>query len=299
MTVLDSRRPVVILGAFICLVVLVATNLVAVRYTNRELPPFWNAGFRFALAACIFGAIAVMRSPARPTRAVVLGSAAYGLLAFAAFFAFVYAGLVHATAALGQTVLALGPLITLLLASGLGMERLRTGAVVGSIVGVLGIAVSFGALDELDVPLTSVLALAVGATAFAAGGIVAKRLPPADPVVQNTIAVAVGAIVLLALSRVAGEAWRMPHAPGTWLAFAYLVVPGTIVVFLLFLFLVRRLPASVVAYQFVLAPVVTIALAALLLDEPAGPGILAGVAIVALGVYLGALRNPARDGPPA
>src|SRR4029078_11387664 len=54
------RRPV---AAFPLLVVLVATNLVAIRYSNRELPPFWDAGARFALAALIFAVIVARRPP--------------------------------------------------------------------------------------------------------------------------------------------------------------------------------------------------------------------------------------------
>jgi drug/metabolite transporter (DMT)-like permease len=207
------------------------------------------------------------------------------------FFAFVYTGLVHATAALGQTVLALGPLVTLLLATAAGMEPLRGRAVAGAAFAMIGIGIAFCAQEHLDVPAVSVLALAAGATSFAAAGILAKRLPPADPVVQNAIGTAVGAMVLLTLSRIAGEPWLMPQSPATWLWFAYLVIPGTVVIFLLFLYLVRRLPATVVSYQFVLAPIVSITLGWVILGEPIGPGTVVGAAIVASGVYLGALSG--------
>jgi hypothetical protein len=39
-----------VLAAFM-LLVLVGTNLVAIRYSNRELAPFWNAGFNPAAKA--------------------------------------------------------------------------------------------------------------------------------------------------------------------------------------------------------------------------------------------------------
>jgi O-acetylserine/cysteine efflux transporter len=229
-----------------------------------------------------------------PSSPLAAGSATYGLLAFAAFFAFVYTGLVHATAALGQTVLALGPLITLLMATAAGMEPLRGRAVAGAAFAVIGIGIVFGAQEHFDVPLVSVVALAAGATSFAAAGILAKRLPPTDPVVQNAIGTAVGSIVLLTLSLIVGEPWLLPQSAATWLWFAYLVIPGTVVIFLLFLFLVRRLPATVVSYQFVLAPIVSIALGGIVLGEPIGPATLVGAAIVAAGVYVGALTGGPR-----
>jgi drug/metabolite transporter (DMT)-like permease len=286
-----ERQSSATLAAFVVLVVLVGTNLVAIRFTNRELAPLWNAGLRFALAAALFAVIALIRRSQPPTTRVAVGSAAYGLLAFALFFAFVYTGLVHATAALGQTVLAMGPLVTLLLATSAGMESLRGRAVAGAAFAMIGIGIAFGAQEHLDVPVVSVIALAAGATSFAAAGILAKRLPPADPVVQNAIGTAVGAIVLLTLSRIAGEPWQMPQSTATWLWFAYLVIPGTVVIFLLFLYLVRRLPATVVSYQFVLAPIVSITLGWIVLGEPIGPATLVGAAIVAGGVYLGALSG--------
>jgi drug/metabolite transporter (DMT)-like permease len=61
-----------------------------------------------------------------------------------------------------------------------------------------------------------------------------------------------------------------------------------------FALLLHRWPASRVAYQFVLAPIVAIALAAVLLNEPIQPVVLVGTALVIAGVWIGALRSTAR-----
>jgi drug/metabolite transporter (DMT)-like permease len=277
--------------AFAVLVVLVGTNLVAIRYSNRELPPLWDAGFRFALAATIYGVIALVRRPAMPSRRQLAGAIAYGLFAFAGFFAFVYLGLVRAPAAIGQTVLALNPLVTMFLAAVLGMEAVRSGAVLGAAISLAGVGVAFGAASQLQVPVTSLLALLAGTTSFAIGGIVARRVRGADPIYQNLVATAVGSAILLGLSAASGEVWRLPTSAGTWLAFLYLVGPGTVVVFLLLLLLLRRWTATAVSYQFVLAPIVSITLAAVVLGEPVGLGLLAGAALVIAGVYQ-AIRTP-------
>jgi probable blue pigment (indigoidine) exporter len=179
--------------------------------------------------------------------------------------------------------------MTLLLAGALGLETIRGRAIVGSTLALVGIGIAFGAQEHLDVPLASLAALAAAAASFALGSLVAKRLPAIDPVMQNAIATATGAVVLLPLSLLAGESWSLPRDPETWLGFGYLVLPGTIVIFLLFLYLLRRLPASVVSYQFVLAPIVSITLGTLLLGETVGPGAVVGAVVVGLGVYIGAL----------
>lgn len=279
--------------AFAALVVFIGTNLVAIRIGNRELPPLWNAGFRFLVAALLFWLIALLRRTPRPTRRAVVGAAAYGLLAIASFFAFLYAGLVNASVGLATTTLALGPLITLAMAAAIGLERLQPAAVGGALVAFVGIAVMYVSALSGSAPISSLVLLALAAVSFAAGGLVVKRTPPIDAVVENGIASTVGAAVLVGFAVVFGERIALPVQTETWAAFVYLVVPGTVLTFGLLLYLLHRWPASRVAYQFVLAPIVAIGLAALLLGEPIEPAVVAGTALVIVGVWLGALRSTA------
>jgi drug/metabolite transporter (DMT)-like permease len=281
-----------LLVAFAILVVLVGTNTVAIRYSNRELDPFWNAAIRFVIAAAVFGALAAWRRTPWPGSRAALGSAAYGVLAFVLFFAFLYAGLEEVTVGIAQTLLALGPLLTLAIAVAVGLERPTARAVAGGLIAVAGVGVAFAGELAASIPWTAVLLVVLGATSFALAGIVAKRLPPIDLLLQNAIGTSVAAILLLGLSVVAGERQAVPVAPGTWLALVYLALPGTVLIFLLFLTLVRAWPATTVSYQFVLAPIVSISLAAVLLGEPIAPSVLAGAALVIAGVWIGALSGP-------
>ncbi len=288
-----SGRPseVQLVAAFAALVVLVGANIVAIRFTNRTLAPFWNAGLRFALAAILFTTLGVVRGAALPGRRTVAEAGAYGLLAFAAFFGFLYLGLVRAPAGLGQVFLALGPLITLAMAVAIGMERFRWRPVAGGLVALAGIGLMYGVEAAASVPLTSILALVAAAASFAAGGIVVKRAHEADPLVRNAIATAVGAIVLLGVSLLAREPWTLPPDPATLLALVYLIVPGTVGIFLLFLLLLRHWAATAVSTQFVLAPIVGISLGAVLLGESISLPIVIGAALVIGGVWIGALRR--------
>jgi len=90
----------------------------------------------------------------------------------------------------------------------------------------------------------------------------------------------------------AGETLELPDRSATWSAVAYLVTFGSLGVFLLYLFVLRRWVASRAAYSFVLIPIVTVVLSAWLDDEPLGFGLLTGGALVLLGVYVGVLRAP-------
>ncbi len=277
--------------AFVALVGLVGTNVVAIRFSNRELAPLWGAGLRFAFAALIFWVLAIARRSTLPRGRALVGSALYGLLGFAAFFAFLYYGLVRASAGLGQIVTALVPLLTMLLAIAQGLEPLRWRAIGGGAIALAGIAIVFGGQAGGDVPLVSMLSLVLAAAAFAETGIVAKRLPPGDPVATNAVATTVGAAVLLLLSLVAGEPWIVPVQAATWISTIYLVTLGTVVIFLLFLYLTKRWLASSVSYQFLFTPFVGVALGAVLLGEPLTPLLVAGGALVLVGVYVGAMTR--------
>ena len=292
----DGER--VALTAFLSYTVLAGGNAVGIRFSNRELAPLWGAGLRFALAAALFLAVMVVLRPAFPHGRALVGSLLYGLFNFAGSFGLIYYGLLQVHAGLGQILLALVPLATLLLAVLWRQERLGTAAVMGTLLALAGVAVISRAPLQNDVPLLSVLAVVGGAICFAQALVLVRRFPRVHPVSMNAIGMTAGAAVLLAASLVADEPMVLPHRPETWAAMAYLVVIGSVVVFLLYLIVLRYWAASRASYGFVIIPFVTIVLSAWLDNEPVGVGLVLGGLLVLAGVYVGALR-PARAHPAA
>jgi drug/metabolite transporter (DMT)-like permease len=86
---------------------------------------------------------------------------------------------------------------------------------------------------------------------------------------MNAIGMTAGASVLFAASLIANEPILLPHLRQTWAAMAYLVVIGSVVVFLLYLVVVRYWTASRASCGFVIIPIVT-ALSAWLDNELVG-----------------------------
>ena len=296
MTTAHGER--VALTAFVTYTVLAGGNAVGIRFSNRELAPLWGAGLRFALAAALFLAVMVVLRLAFPRGRALLGSLLYGLFNFAGSFGLIYYGLVQVHAGLGQILLALVPLATLLLAVLWRQERLRVAAVVGTLLALAGVAVISRSPLQEDVPLLSVLAVVGGAICFAQALVFVRRFPRVHPVSMNAVGMTAGAAVLLAASLVADEPIALPHRPETWAAMAYLVVVGSVVVFLLYLVVLLYWAASRASYGFVIIPFVTLLLSAWLDNEPVGVGLLLGGLLVLAGVYVGALR-PARTHPAA
>jgi drug/metabolite transporter (DMT)-like permease len=290
-TTSDGER--VALAAFVTYTVLAGGNAVGVRFSNRELAPLWGAGLRFALAAALLLAVMVVLRLAFPRGRALVGSLLYGLFNFAGSFGLGYYGLVRLHAGLGQILLALVPLATLLLAVLWRQERLGAAAVIGTLLALAGVAViSYSPLQN-NVPLLSVLALVGGAICFAQALVLVRRFPRVHPVTMNAVGMTVGATLLLAAALVADEPIVLPHRLETWAAMAYLVVIGSVVVFLLYLVVLRYWAASRASYGFVIIPFVTLLLSIWLDNEPVGLGLVAGGLLVLAGVYFGALR-PAR-----
>jgi len=104
---------------------------------------------------------------------------------------------------------------------------------------------------------------------------------------MNAIAMAVGGAIMLALTAVFDEAYVVPRFTSTLAAQAYLVLLGSVVVFALYLSVLRRWTASAVSYEGVLIPLVAVVLSAWLQDERITWAFVAGSGLV----YYGALRR--------
>jgi drug/metabolite transporter (DMT)-like permease len=285
-----ADRERVALAAFIANAVLAGGNAVGIRFTNRELDPLWGAGLRFSLAAVLLLVVMAVLRSAPPRGRALTGALLYGVFNFAGAFALAYYGYVRVHAGLGQTLLALVPLATLLLAVAWRQERLGVAAVVGTLLALAGIAVMSRARREA-VPLLSLLALVGSALCFAQAAVLVRRFPRLHPVVTNAVGMAAGAALLVAGSVVAGESIVVPRRAATWAALGYLVLFGSVAVFVLYVVVLRYWAASRAAYVFVLIPFVTVVLSVWLDDEPVGAGLVLGGLLVLAGVYVGALRS--------
>lgn len=273
------------------MVLIGGSNFVAVRFSNAELPPYWGAALRFLPASLLLlAAMAAWRIPF-PRGSSLRGAAIYGALNFGLGYALTYYGLQDAPAGTGAVVLATVPLFTLGLVALHGLERFRVRGLVGGIIALAGIAVVFREQLSASVPLLSLLAILGNALVAAEAGVIAKGLPRMHPIATNAVGMLVGATGVLALSFAVGEAHDLPHTATTWAVLFYLCVVGSIGLFGLFLVMLRRWTASASSYALVVMPLVAVALGALLRGEAITPIFLVGGALVAIGVYVGALSG--------
>jgi drug/metabolite transporter (DMT)-like permease len=297
-TGLDSsaREQRVSIAVFILIALIGGGNAIGVAAVVDELDPLWAAALRFLLSGAVFVALmGILRIPI-PRGGALAGAALYGGLGFFGAFAFLFWGLREAPPGASQTIIALVPLLTLLLAVAHRLERFSARALVGSLVAFGGLAYLVSDRIDANVPLASLLAIVAGAVFLAESGIVLKLTPRMDPIASNAVGMLSGGVLLLVASGVAGDRWAAPAQSDTWIALVFLVFGGSVAVFWLFAFLLRRWDASSVAYTLLLQPIATISYSAVLTGEPITPSLLLGGAIIVGGVYIGAFSR--RGGAP-
>lgn len=288
---MNTSRPRLIALAFLLETILAGANGVAIRFSNRELAPLWGAGLRFTLAAIIiFGIMLALKLPP-PRGRLLRGAMLFGLLQFAGAFGFFYVALVQIHAGVGQTLLALVPLATLLLAVAQRQERFSTSAVAGTLLGLAGIALIYFDPGRDPIPPLALILVLASVLCFAQALVLVRRLGTIHPVSLNAVGMVIGALVLLTASILLGEPKISPTRAETWAALAYVVVFGSVIVFLLHVFVAQHWNASRASYVMVTIPLVTIALSSWLDQEPVTAVFLLGGLLVLGGVYIGALRQ--------
>jgi drug/metabolite transporter (DMT)-like permease len=131
----------------------------------------------------------------------------------------------------------------------------------------------------------------LGVLCIAESAVVIKAFPRAHPIATNAVGMAAGAAFLVVTSLLLGDEWTLPTKAETWAAIAWLVAAGSVVLFLLYLYLIERWSASATNYVVTLMPIVAVSLGALLDDESITIEVVLGGLLVLSAVYVGALRQ--------
>jgi drug/metabolite transporter (DMT)-like permease len=286
--------------AFAGVVLFEGVNAIAVKKGVEELAPIWSAGLRFVVAGVLLSGVVVATKRSFPRGRGFMGALLYGVVAFAGSYALIYSAVRDVPAGTTMVLIALVPLFTFGLAILHRQERFHLQGLLGALIALGGVAVIVADQLGAAVPIGSLLLILAGVVFIAEGGVILKSVPRSDPFATNAVAMLAGAAILAGVSMVAGEAWAIPSEPATWASLTYLVLFGSIGLFGLYLFALRRWTASAVSYTTLLMPLVTLPLAALLISEEVSASFLAGGAIALAGVYVGAfLRVHPRRVPAA
>ena len=280
-----------VLIAFALTVFFAGSNAIAVRYSNVELPPFFGAAIRFFLASLIlFLFVLILRLPL-PRGRSLKGVLIYGILSTGINYALLYWALEYIHAGLSMTILALTPLLTFLFAWAHKQEAFRWKALSGALLSLAGIGIITWNQLSAKAPLLPILAVALAAACFAESTVFIKNYPKAHPITTNAVSLFTGSILLFIFSVLWREKPTIPSLPTTWAALLYLIIFGSVIVFVLTLYVIQHWTATASSYLFVLMPIVTITIGAWLTKENVTAPFLLGGAFVLSGAYVGGIAN--------
>jgi drug/metabolite transporter (DMT)-like permease len=277
------------LSAFIVSTILGGNNAIAVRFSNIEIPPFFGAAFRFSVAGFILIMIVIIKRLPFPKGRTLIGVLFFGVLQFGIGYALGYWSLLEVPAGLFQVILAIVPLLTFVFAILHRQESFQWRILFGGFLSMVGITIIFQDSLSANVPLLSLLAIVLAAACFAESFVLVKSLPNLHPITTNAIAMIMGSFILFAFSIFSREVTHIPNMKVTILAVIYLILFGSIIMFVLALYVISRWKASASSYQLVLMPIVTVLFSSWLTHESISFTFLIGGFIVLAGVYIGSI----------
>lgn len=263
---------------------------VAAKVALTALEPLALAAARATLGGALLFALHRLARPERVPRADWPRLAGLALLGVVVNQLLFLVG-VSLTGAIAATVLvATIPVFTLLVAAGLGVERLTRRKTAGAATAVAGIVVLLGAeaLSGLTASLLGDVLVVLNALSYSFYLVLAR--PTLARYSSTTVAAwtflfGALAIDLLAAPAVLRTDWLALPTDAV-LALAWIVLAGTLAAYALSNWALKRADASTVAAFVPLQPLVAALLGVALLGEAVTPRLLAGGALVLAGVVL-------------
>ena len=295
MTAAFARRsPAAVAAALATIYLVWGSTYLAIRVTDRTMPPLLMSSVRFLIAGTALYAFA-SRGRARPTlrewmAAGIVGAAL--LCVGNGGVAWVETRLESGLAAL---IVAIIPLWFAVMDRAFFGRRLSAPAIAGLVVGFAGVALLVR--PGGGGPVLPMLALVVTTAAWAGGSLYARgAVLPASPLLSASMQM-LAASAFLAVAGLAKGETRAIHtdtfSTKPVIAFVYLVLVGSLIAFSAYAWLLKNVRVSVVSTYAFVNPVIAVALGTVFLNETIGwSTVAAGAAIVVAVVLIVTARTP-------
>jgi len=274
------------------------STYLAIAIAVQTLPPLFYSGVRFAIAGLILaGWLALRGVDLRISRRELGGAAAVGMLMLAGGNGLV--SLAERTVPSGVAALIVASIpLWIVVYRMIAGERVGRDLLAGVLLGLVGVAVLVvpGGLNGTVDPLGALMLF--GATlSWALGTFLSPRLEtPRNALVSTAYQMLAGGVVLLVAAVGNGEVAQLDPATfsaRSLIAFAYLVVFGSLVAYTAYTWLLQNASVSLVSTYAFVNPVVAVVLGALILSEPITPTIVVGAAVIVVAVAFIVFRQNA------
>jgi drug/metabolite transporter (DMT)-like permease len=288
------RSPAAVVAALATVYLVWGSTYLAIRVTDRTLPPLLMSSARFLVAGAalyMFASRGRARPTAREWRAAAIAGAAL-LLVGNGGVAWAETRLDSGFAAL---IVALIPLYVALMDRLFFGRRLSPAAIAGLVIGFAGVALLVRPGGGGN--FVAAIILVATTSAWSAGSLYARGAPLPSSPLQSAAMQMLAAGVLLGIAGLATGETNDVHASSfatkPLIAFAYLVLVGSLIAFSAYAWLLKNVRISLVATYAFVNPVVAVILGTVFLSERVGwSTIVAGAAIVTAVVLIVTARTP-------
>lgn len=268
----------------------------AIRFglEGTGVPPFLAAALRFALSVAVLLPILAWRRSKLPSGRAEWGLVAFvGLVLYATDYGLIYWGEANGVASgLSAILFATFVLQTAVFAHVLlSSERLSAQKLAGIGLGFAGILLIFRG-ELASAGLFPMLAIVLSATCAAVSSVATKRWGhDLDPIAFTGLSMIVGTAGLFLISFAAREPWAIPSSSAGILAIVYLALAGSVVTFVTYWWLLKRIEATSASYIAMVTPIVAVFLGVTIGSEVLDPLALVGAATTLAGIFLAVNRR--------
>jgi drug/metabolite transporter (DMT)-like permease len=287
----DAKPTLKAYGAWVAVCVFWGTTYVAIRVAVESYPPALMAGVRFVAAGSALFTFLALRGYALPGKREIADAAVVGLALLTVANGLVAWSEQWVPSSLAALVVATLPFWMIGIEAALpGGERITARQVLGVLVGFAGLVLLFS--PDLDGGVDSnylkgIFGLLLAPASWAAGSVYAKyRAAKTDPLMAASLQMTIGGLVLLLAGMALGEYRGLVFDPRGLAAVVYLIVFGSIVGYVCFIYILDKLPSSTVSMYAYINPVIAVILGKVVLNERMDLVVIAGTGVILFGVLL-------------
>lgn len=290
--VMNSHTKAYLAYAFICIIW--GTTYLAIRVAVLHYPPFLMAGSRQLISGIIMAAVALMVNPrADWSRSNLLRQSLIGFLLISVGNGLVTWAEQYVQSGVAALICSTMPISAVIINIVSGKERLNLLIILGMLLGFSGVALIFhdnisNQQNNSDYFIVGIVGLFIATFSWALGSLLNKRITnPVNSLFNAGFQVIVGGIIMLLVSPVADDYSNLVlwNKDGL-MAFAYLVVFGSILAYAAYMYALKMLPVGFVTSYAYINPLVAVILGALMLHEPLNQYTVFAFILIILGIFI-------------
>lgn len=267
------------------------TTWIASRQGVKHMPALQMAGIRQFLGGTCYVVFFLLKGYSLPKGKAWIPIAVLSFLNFLLSNGLTTWGVVYISAGLGAIMAAIFPLWIVVIGLFSSKSKIPPKAIMGFIIGFAGVCIIF--YEHLDDFLNAdfrfgIMLSMIATWTWAFGTLYTKKqVANFNPYFSLGLQMLISGITLLTVTKVSGIAIPIATIPWqSWTAIGYLVVFGSVISFIAYLYALQNLSAEQTSVYAYINPIVAVLLGWLLFSEVLTSFIAIGGVITLLGVYL-------------